>query len=358
MAPIAGTYYVLADLWGADKGRLRASAGELTTSKLTTDKSSEEVSTDTPSVWSLEMKAGEFIQLSTPKLHLNSKLIVTEAPDVAKYSLEKPETNPFFPKLKGTEPEPGPAFVELPARSRDPRTVLILARRNTSVLVASNGAGPDKTSYRLISGQAAKMYGEAAQHSSNLQVGNTDYWGFEAKVGDVMSLSSGARSFSEHFTLLDPDLVPVWSVLAEPDQTTLGGLLVVTKPGRYLATVASMGHGGGGDYSMSRTVYRAKEFDKSKPARGEIGVGEVQVWKFTAQANDPLLIRWKSSNWGYRIAIYQENGVRADFPMTHVDPTSRYGILNVNKLTNYLIVLTGDSVKVQYSIEVSDLPGT
>jgi hypothetical protein len=236
--------------------------------------------------------------------------------------------------------------------------VLFIAQRDTTLWIASNGAGPDNTQYTLNVSPAAKNYAETGELRSRLQVGNTDYWAFDAKVGEVMTLTTGTTSFSEHFVLHDPDLQSLWDLQAVPDQNALSGLLIVTKPGRYLAAISSLGHGGGGDYTLSRTVFAAKEFGKGKTAQGQIAEGEVQVWKFTAAANDPLLLKWKSSNWGYTISVYLEDGARSSLPLSAVDDTSRYGILKVDKPTTYLIVLTGTRGGGQYSIDVTDLPGT
>lgn len=358
MAPVAGNYYILADLWAADRGNLRASAIEIAPAKLAEGTSSIKANTDAPGVWTLDVKAGQFIQVSTPELHLESHLVVSERPDVSKYDVSKPETNPFFPRLKGQEPEPGPALVRMPGRARDPRIVLFVAQRDATLWIASNGAGPDNTQYTLSVKPAARAYAESGEQKARLQVGNTDYWAFDAKVGDVMTLTSGTSTFAERLVLRGPDLEPVWDLQAVPDQTTLSGLLIVTKPGRYLAAISSLGDGGGGDYSVSRTVFASKEFGKGKPAQGQIAEGEVQVWKFTAPANDPLLLKWKSSAWGYSISVYLEDGSLSNLPLTTVDETSRYGILKVDKPITYLIVLTGTRGGGQYTIEVNDLPGT
>ncbi len=358
MAPVDGNYYILSDLWAVDRGILRASAKELLPQSLTGMPASDSAATDTPSVWTLSVKAGDFIQVAAPELHLESQLVVAEKPDVAKYDLGKPEANPFFPKPKAKDADPGPAFVGMWARARDPRSVLLIAKRDATLWIASNGSGPDGGQYTLTVRPAAKPYTEAGQLGSKLQIGNTDYWAFDAKVGDVMELTSGSQSFSEHMILRDPDLNPLWDLQAVPDQSALSGLLVVTKPGLYLAAISSLGDGGGGDYSLSRKVYGSKEFSKGKPAQGEIAKGEVQVWKFTVQPKDPLLIRWKSSGWGYDTAVYLDNGARAGLPLTEVDEHSRFGILKVDQPTTYLLVLTGTGGKATYSIDLSDLPGT
>lgn len=358
MAPVDGNYYILSDLWAVDRGILRASAKELQPKELAGSPSSDKASTDTPSIWTLRVKAGEFIQVSAPDLHLESQLVVAEMPDVAKYDLGKPETNPFFPKLRAKDADPGPALVGMWARARDPRSVLLIAKRDARLWIASNGAGPDGGQYTLSVKPAAKPFTEAGNLGSKLQIGNTDYWAFDAKVGDVMEVTSGSQNFSEHLVLRDPDLNSLWDLQAVPDQSALSGLLIVTKPGRYLAAISSLGDGGGGDYTLSRKVYASKELAKGKPAQGGIANGDVQVWKFTVQPKDPLLIRWKSSGWAYDTAVFLDNGEPSSLPLTPIDEGLRYGILKVDKPTTFLLVLTGTGAKANYSIELNDLPGT
>lgn len=357
MAPVSGNYYILADLWGAERGQLRASARELTPTALPSGSASDQAQTDTPTVWTYRAKAGEFLRVALQGVHLHAVLIVAEAPDVSKYSLDKPETNPFFPRLRTAEPEPGPAFANLPARARDPRVVNLVAQRDATIWIASNGAGPDKGQYTLTVQPAARALSDAPS-SGKLVVGGTDYWAFEAKVGDVISLTAGTETFAQNLTLRGPSLDTLWNLQASPDQATLDGLLVVTKPGRYLAGMTSRGGGGGGAYTISRKVYSAKGFAKGKPASGQIGEGEVQVWKFTVQPNDPLLIRWRSSSWAYGISVYQEDGQRASLPLTEIDSQLRVGILKVSEPTTFLILLTGKRTRADYTIDVLDLPGT
>ena len=121
--------------------------------------------------------------------------------------------------------------------------------------------------------------------------------------------------------------------------------------------MSAIGHGGGGSYTLGRQVFGASTLAKGSPAKGEIGGGDVQVWKLTATPGEPLLLRWQSTKWAYSISVQREDGEWTTLPMTSVDENNRYGILTVDRPTTFLIVLISTGEKAEYSIEVTDLPG-
>lgn len=352
MAPVEGDYYVLATV-GQSKVRL---ATNLITASALADTAG--ASTNVPTLWSRTIKKGEFLEVSTPELNLGSHFILVEQAEFDKFDLKKDTTNPFFPQVKKEEEEPkGAPFAEFPARARDPRVTVILALRDAKLWVASDGYGKDKGTYTMIVKPAAKDFTEARDLDSKLRIGSTDYWAFDAKVGDVMTFKFGAAGFSERIQVRDPDIRDAWVSEAAPDQTASNWNRVITRPGRYLVAISCLGDGGGGDYTLSRQVFHAKEFTKAAPAKDEIGEGQVQVWKFAARPEEPLLLRWNSTNWNYSIQIHTEDGARSGLPLTAVDGTNRYGVLKVDKPTTFLIVLMGSGAKSPYSIELGELPG-
>jgi hypothetical protein len=231
------------------------------------------------------------------------------------------------------------------------------ARRDTILWVAANGLGQNDKQYTLNVKPAPRDFKESQPLGSKLRVGNHDYWAFDANVGDVMTFQFGANDFAQNIEIYDPTVARIWAGVSLPDQINLDGDIVVERPGRYLAVVASLGDGGGGDYTLSRKVYHAKEFSKGSPAQGSFEGGAIEVWKFTVKPGDPLYMHWKSSDWSYRISIRYANGAPAGLPLTDVDASNRYGILTASEPTTYLLILYPGEKKASYSIELSSLPG-
>ena len=361
VAPVAGDYYVMHTPSGqpGEKGKIRVRTRELAPAKLVLEggAASTTAPNDVPALAELTVKKGETLEVATPELHLDSRLVLAEAPDVSKYGLDKPETNPFFPH-PDRRSEESRAFDLLPARARDGRVIDFRARRDTTLWVATNGAGPDGKRFTIGVKPAATPFPEAAPNVGKLRVADYDHWAFDAKPGDVMTFSSTAPAFNQVVVVRDPDLEEIRHVEAPLDQATEGWQMVVQKPGRYLVTISCLGDGGAGEYSLSRRGFAAKVFDRSNPAKGEIAPGEIQVWKFTAVPNEPLLVHWFSTNWNYDVSIYDEKGQDADFQREETDPHNRFGILKVDERRTYVIVLTGKGAKSNYSIELGAIPGS
>jgi hypothetical protein len=137
----------------------------------------------------------------------------------------------------------------------------------------------------------------------------------------------------------------------ELDQTSDTWRMIVQKPGRYLVQVSCLGDGGGGEYSLSRKVLHAKEFGVNVPAKGEIGNGEIQIWKFSATPGNPLFVKWNSTNWSYDVAVYDDKGQPSGFQREKLDDQHQLGILSVSQPRTFIIVLTG-TAKATYSIEL------
>jgi hypothetical protein len=356
VAPLDGDYYLLESPFGYRGGDGWVRMG---TREFVPKTPGTESPTNVPALFELQVKAGDLLEVSTPELNVNSSMTVSEAPDFTRFVIDpkKPESNPFIPQPKEPAPDAGPAFDFLPARDRDNRIAVFRARRNAKLWVASNGAGPAGKQFAVHVQTAARPFAEGNSNTGKLRIADTDYWAFDAKAGDVMSLGLVANGFAPLVLVRDPDLGELRHWEAPLDQNSDHWRMVIQKPGRYLVAVAGLGNGASGDYTLSRQVFPAQEFGRSRPAKGEIGEGQIQVWKFTAAPNDPLLVRWTSSDWRYEAPIYDQNGSPTFFHLEMVDEHNRFGILKVDQPRTYVIVMTGHGAKSSYSIELGDIPG-
>ncbi|MHB8637562.1 MAG: hypothetical protein ACYC96_13925 [Fimbriimonadaceae bacterium] len=357
LAPVAGDYYAFAFPYGSGgpRGVVHALAREVMPTKLAKDGDTYAATEPNNHIalWELSVKAGDLLEASTPDLSLDCRLVLANEPDISKYDVSKPETNPFYPQPIVASNADTPAFTILPARARDGRRTVFYALRDAKLWLASNGSGPANKEYVLRVKPAASDFFDAKTNVGKLTIGSTDYWAIKAKAGDVMALKTSAPSFAEQLVVRDPALNEIKRSVAAPDQTSEAWRLIAQRPGTYLVAVSCMGDGGSGAYSLSRTVFHAKEFGIGTPARGTIANGQVQIWRFTATPDKPLLIHWTANAWPFGVAVYDDIGQGAYLQRQSVDAQNQFGILSVDKPQTYVIVLIGGNDSATYSIQLS-----
>jgi hypothetical protein len=352
VAPVAGDYYILCRLYGA--GMFQVHAVELMVQPIAAGGSAAKAGS--PTLWTMTVKKGDFLRLSTPELSPSAQFVVTERPDFSKYDSAKPELNPFFPKPGNADADEPDALATLPARPRDHRYLVFVANRDATLWVAADDRTKLDKTYHLQIEPAARPFTPGQEIKSPLRTGDTDYWTFDSGVGDVMTFKFAARGFAEHVVVMGPDLEQIYGPEAGPDEAALDWSFITQKPGRYLVSMSSVGYGGGGEYAISRSVHFARLFDSHTPAKGEIKPGEVHVWKFTAKPGEPMLVHetWKGS---FPMSVRNQDGNSVGLGLQSVDANNAYGILTVDKPRTYLIVIYGGEASAQYSIELGALPG-
>lgn len=358
-ASVDGDYYVLCWQTSGRRAKARVGTEEIVAQKLVASNGVFTAKADTQkaTLWTASVKKGDVLMMTVPELSLSARIAQTEQPDLSKYDMKVDEKNPFYPKAPDKDEPKGPALVWLPARARDPRVGVFKVMRDTNLWIGANGAASKKGEYTMTLRPAAKELGVTKEMEGMLRIGNTDYWAFDGKAGDVMTFRAGAAGFAQRLIVRDPDLRPIWETTAQPDQTQSDWNMIVQRPGTYLVAVSALGDGGGGEYTLARNVFNAREFGKGQPAKGNFSTGVAEVWRFTAKPNEPLLIRWTSPKWSYGISIRDEKGNETWLPQTRIDGVNRYGVLTVDEPKTFVIVLISKGEKEDYAIELMDLPG-
>lgn len=358
-AAVPGDYYVLAQTSSQGKRSIRMRALPITDKALAWagKELTDQALANKVNLWSFSVKKGEIIEVTAAELNPATQILTRPAPKDWVIDPKKPETNPFGPASAVAAQKEGPAFEELPGRDRDGRVMVFRALRDTQVFSAVIPGLPATGNYTYRIEKADRDFGADAAQKATLRIGANDYWSFDAKVGDVMDLTSDFQGYSQEVTVLDPGGNEFGHYFVPPDSYTMKETMFFETPGRYIVRVTSNGGGGGGSYSLSRHVLPAKEFGKGKPATGDLSDGKIHIWKFTAKPGEPLWIHWTSSDWSYGFTVRDGEGRLTSLPMTVVDQSQRYGILTVDKPRDYLIVLMPNGSKAKYSIEIGDIPG-
>lgn len=352
VAPVDGDYYVVAEMPGGCRMNARLRVMDPKLPKRAGKFELVAVPKETPVLVEFDVKAGQLIEISTKELGLSARGALAEVPDFGKFDLADPEKNPFFPQDK--KPQTSDPFRQLPARGRDPRMAVYAIVRDAKLWFVSNGLGGQQYSVSIAG--AAESFEAGVAKASKLRIGKTDYWAFDANVGDVMKFDFGASGFSQKVIIRDPSMREIFRADALPDQDSLDWQMVATEPGRYLVAISSIGDGGGGDYSLTRKVIPPREFGKGTPATGSFEDGQTQVWKCSIKPGEPIYVHWKSVG-EYESSVRDANGNPIGLNLTAVDVANKFGIISVSEPTTLLFVLTPRANRGNFSITLTDLPG-
>ena len=354
-APVDGDYYVLTN--SSRDGDISIGSRTLPVAPLkpVNGNATGTAVTTTPAFWSIDVKAGELIEVTISDVHANSPLIATTKPEYEKFNLQNAEQNPFFPET-GAPENKGPKFALLPAKARDNRRMVIAVLEDTTLWLGTRGHGAPDKQFALTVKPAARDFGPAENRGS-LKIGMHDYWVYDAKVGDVMRFKSSAQGFAHRVTVRDSQLGVLVDQAVSLDADAISWDFFAERAGTYLVEMSCIGDGGGGEYKLERTSYSPRVFTKDTPATDRLEQGAVHVWKLTATPDQPLLVHWKSSGWNFGLEVRNENGGRLSLPLTVVDNQNRYGVLKVNEPTTFIIVLRSIGDPIDYSINLTDLPG-
>lgn len=365
VAPLDGDYYVLCRHYAGQRTKVRASLTDLTPKLLERTNGSANVPSTAgrPTTVALKVKKGEVLQVRGPELGLGGRISVAEEPDLGTVDPKKPELNPFFPKIvessgrNRTPQEPAEALAMIPSRARDPREVKFAVLRDAVLWVTASRATERPQEASLAISPADAEYKSDADLLGRLGVGNVDYWSFEAKTGDVISLSARFEGFAPILELRDPNLEMPMRVEFAPDQASYEWNYVVMRPGKHLLSVSSVGGGGGGTYGLARKVLPAREFSMEQPAKGNFSLGVTEVWRCTFKANEAVLLRVWGLGRGVHLSVYNESGVATSLGLIEVDSQNRYAILKPGSATTLIFVFSKATSPTDYRVDVSSLAG-
>ncbi len=353
IAPVDGDYYAYMQLvWGSGKIRVNTQSIAPIDLEQKGNVRTGNGKAGSLNIWRMQAKAGEILEFAIPTLYSSSRLEIWEEPNVTCYNLKDPEKNPFFPSTKAVVIP----ISSLVKRDRDSRYQVLRILKDATLWISSYGSGPKEGEYALTVKPATMELKHDKQVSQPLAVGSTDYWSFDADLGDVMTLDFSTTHFVAEVQVYDPVFSGIMGLASDPDQNPLHTMMTITKPGRYVVSVRSAGSGGGGDYTIQRKTYPPRFVAKGSPAKDEIAKGETHVWKFTVQPHNPVLFHWKSLSNAPEYRIYNEDQTGAMFSTSYASG-HLYGVIDVSKPTTYMVVVTTRSDKSSYLLELLDLPG-
>ncbi|MBX3111613.1 MAG: hypothetical protein KF857_06350 [Fimbriimonadaceae bacterium] len=354
MAAVDGDYYYFCD-YQLDHGRVRIGVDEYTP-RVVSDTGravTASVGQAKVDIWQFTAKKGEVLKVTTPELRPDSPMVIQPMPKLPPVDPKNQDWSPFYPDVPDPKADSGPQFQSLRGRVRDSRVANLKVSRDTTLWAVTRPLRVDGKPYTFRVGPAALALPQGKAASGKLRAGDADFWSFTGEVGDVVSLATDSQSFVQMATVLDPDMVPLTTDMPRVDQTGTAATLILRRPGENLVQVSAFGDGGTGDYTVTRRLLPPAEFSAQKPAAGDIEGGGVQVWKFTAQPNEPLLLKWVTKDSAPRLRALDSEGREVGLPLKYVSENLAYGLLIVDKPTTYVVVIQAVGTKVRYSLTIT-----
>jgi hypothetical protein len=173
--------------------------------------------------------------------------------------------------------------------------------------------------FTTAAGDQGGLLPNGAQTSGQIDVGDLDLWSFPASAGDSIILRMGATGLNPQIRLYGPTGLLVGSAA----NTGSGGRdtelsLTATNSGTFTVVVSSYYAGPTGPYTLclaqSRAPFTTTAADQGgdlangfrQPA--DIQLGDLDLWRFDAQAGEVLLVRMGATGFNPQLRLYGPDG--------------------------------------------------
>jgi len=239
------------------------------------------------------------------------------------------QTGSFTPRIRLQNP----SAVQIASAQGALAAEIAVTATNTGTftLIADDAVGTSATgTYRLslakapgtvflTPGDEGGPMTNAFQHTGTNLVGDLDLWTFSANAGDAIVLRMGAAAYNPWIRLYGPDGVLVGQAfdgsfgIRDADLrtqatnsgtfTVIAGSLDVIASGSYILTLAHVpetitvspgDHGGAMANAFQHT--------------GSVDIGDLDVWSFSANAGDAIVLRMGSVGYNPWIRLFGPNG--------------------------------------------------
>jgi Putative Ig domain len=159
-----------------------------------------------------------------------------------------------------------------------------------------------------------------ASNAGTITLGDADMWSFTANAGDSLVLRAGAAdTLAPWLQLYGPTGALVQEVKAGAGYVhDVWMSLQATNSGTYTVVVSSTFYGGTGDYTLTlaqdpepfvtSTGDQGGALTNGTPVAGTISLGDLDMWKFTAQAGDGVMLRAGAADMAPWLQLYGPTG--------------------------------------------------
>lgn len=251
-------------------------------------------------IWDIDAKPGEFRSITvTRSFDIAARLIY--APTEQKKQLDLNDEESRFPEL---------TWLPVSSKGDLTRYVVVFGRKGRYQLQTYSHASHD---IKLAMTDPTQPLAFGDSHARKIPVGGTDFYGFEAKAGDLIVSELDSTDFDCVLRLFDERGILIAENDDSRDSKNSQIQHMVTRNGAYRWQVASLGNGGGGDYVVSSNQIELKQLEVGSVQSGSIFSGGTEYWSMIGEKNQEIYINVRSGDFNPIVKIYgPDGGVVAD----------------------------------------------
>lgn len=258
----------------------------------------KEISTSDKSlnIWDIEAEPGDFRSVTiTRSYDVSTRLIY--APTEQKKELELNDRENMFPEA---------TWLPVSSKGDLTRYVVVFGRKGRYQLQSYSHSACD---LKLAMTDPTEEISFGDSKTSQLDIGATKFYGFEAKAGELIISDLDSSAFDCVLRLYDERGKLVTENDDSRDTKNSRITYMVTRNGYYRWQVASLGHGGGGDYQISSSQIELKKLEVGATQTSSLFSGSVEYWSMNGEKDQEIFINVRSKDFNPLVKIYGPDGV-------------------------------------------------
>jgi hypothetical protein len=284
-------------------------------------------------VWKFKVKSGDFL-----KVHAKgSKALPT-----------------YFPPAVGNMAEGGVGFKIISSTHKwaDSVPVMFTKDGDVEIIVPPSDA---HRGYTFTLSEAWKPWDGFAPISSDLAIGSTMYYGFDAKPGYISRLMARARNFDLIYRMFDAHLNPMNTIDDDGENNmNASTTLSLPKGGRYYISISCFGSGGGGPYELNSTPIQPKSITMGVPIQEDLTSPLDGLWTLKIDKPQTLMVRLKTNGLG-DVTLLDPAGEFVELQRVRVKDGDYMIVFPASKVGTYRIWRVWNGGKETYSMQVSPI---
>lgn len=247
----------------------------------------------------------------------------------------------------------GPEVVFLPVASKGQHIRLAALLRCAGRYQLQLAAGSE-ADYVLTLGDPTKAIPPGEDRAGKLALGAAEFYSFRAQPGQLITAGLESGQFDPVLNLYDDH----GRLIARNDDGDggVGSRLthMATRAGTYRLRVASLGDGGGGEYTLSLREQKLMALQINGRGKGTLEFGATDFWSFLGKEGQVILLSARSAACNPALSLYSPDGVRLATDDNSGVGTDSLMAVKLPRTGRYTVWIRAASGAGEYSVRLID----